>query len=236
MRLTRRAHHLRRGGSLIAWHHHYCICASQNIASISTGSSQSAAYMLPSSCITVQVSSSIGNVHSQKLLTTLLPGRIVNVLQLVFNVNLLRQLESAECFLSYRNSAVWAIGKHWRPEISQNTLSELAEEHASNSHGPAARSVEQANGHRASASGATDESASSKMHAEMPLLKAHGTRPTSAAGSSAVLQESKKQESFKSGSLINSQSNAQAKIVRATEAPAMSPSKAVTPGAGNKDQ
>jgi len=121
---------------------------------------------------------------------------------------------------------VWAIGKHWQPEITESSLRDVidasSEGHTSNEHASAARSGQAVSSWAAAAG----QSASSRMHEEMPLLKAHGTKPTSARGSVGVLQESKKQESFKE-SLVNGQRNsAQSKAVGANEARGVSTHKA----------
>ncbi|DBA86264.1 TPA: hypothetical protein ACH3X1_005764 [Trebouxia sp. C0004] len=112
-----------------------------------------------------------------------------------------------------RNQAVWAIGKHWQPEITESSLRDDTD-NTSNEHASAARSGQAVSSWAAAAG----QSASSRMHEEMPLLKAHGTKPTSARGSVGVLQESKQQESFKE-SLVNGQrKSAQSKAVGANEA------------------
>lgn len=121
---------------------------------------------------------------------------------------------------------MWAIGKHWQPEITESSLRDVtdntSEGHISNEHASAARSGQAVSSWAAAAG----QSASSRMHEEMPLLKAHGTKPTSARGSVGVLQESKKQESFKE-SLVNRQRNpAQSKAVGANEAHGVSTNKA----------
>ena len=68
-----------------------------------------------------------------------------------------------------------------------------------------------------------EHSANARMHEEMPLLKAHGAKPTLVAG--GVLQTAKKPDS-----LVNGQSStAQSKTVGPTEAcsvPSLSSSKA----------
>lgn len=55
--------------------------------------------------------------------------------------------------------------------------------------------------------GAQDlEDRSAVIHDDMPLLKAHGTKHVAAAGSSALLQDSSKQEFVKPDRLVSGQS------------------------------
>lgn len=55
--------------------------------------------------------------------------------------------------------------------------------------------------------GAQDlEDWSAAIHDDMPLLKAHGTKHVAAAGSSALLQDSNKQEFVKPDRLLSGQS------------------------------
>lgn len=107
-----------------------------------------------------------------------------------------------------RNEAVGAIGRYWHPKITEGSLRDVTDMAVnggiSTGYASAARSAMQAGSSKPTVAG---PSGRSRMHEDMPLLKAHGTKPTSAAGSGAVLHEAKRQESFKD-SLVSGQRNA----------------------------
>ena len=108
-----------------------------------------------------------------------------------------------------------AIGQYWQPQITEDSIAEA--------HGATEEfedGTEDATSIDSMASaGAQDlEDRSATTHDDMPLLKAHGTKHA-AAGSSSVLQDSKKQENIKPDRLVNGQTLApQHKIAGKAEA------------------
>lgn len=121
----------------------------------------------------------------------------------------------------FRKIAALAIGQYWLPQVDQEVITEAyanrqAEEPDNSGHalGDAA-SVDSM-----TSAGAQDlEARSAVIHDDMPLLKAHGTKHVAAAGYSAVLQDSNKQEFVKPDRLVNSQSLApQSKMTGKAEA------------------
>lgn len=131
-----------------------------------------------------------------------------------------------------RNIAALAIGQYWLPQIDLEVITEAyaktnAEDPESSSHvlGDAASIDSMAS------AGAQDlEDRSAVIHDDMPLLKAHGTKHVAAAGSSALLQDSNKQEFVKPDRLVSGQSLApQSRKAEALGAPPVSAGKNANP-------
>ena len=106
-----------------------------------------------------------------------------------------------------RNIAVLAIGQYWQPQITEESIVDAANEAAEEPEDDGQGLRDTSSVDSMLSAGAEDlEDRSAHMQDDMPLLKAHGTKHSIAAGAGSVLQDSKKQENLKPDRLVHGQS------------------------------